>query len=68
MSTQDARATRKPLRPCEYPTVERAADDCGVSTETVRRWIREGRLAAIRVGPRRLRIDPESLAQMVQPR
>lgn len=68
MSTESAQQARDPLRPCEYPTIDRVAADCGVSNETIRRWIREGRLAAIRVGPRRLRVDPDSLARLVEPR
>lgn len=64
-SAQDGRS--KPLRPSDCPTPEDAAALLGTSTATVRRWIRDGRLEAFRVGPRRLRIRPESLAAMMSP-
>lgn len=62
MSNQNARIA---LPPCSFPTVASVARQVDVSEQTVRRWIREGKLKAYRVGPRRLRVDPESLAQMV---
>ena len=52
----------------DYPTVNSAADWVGVHPGTLRRWIREGRLTAYRVGPRRLRIDPASLNDLVRRR
>ena len=66
--TQNTHPARNVLRPKDCPTPEQAAYDSGVSPETIRRWIRQGRLVAYRVGPRRLRIDPDSLATMVTPR
>lgn len=38
-------------------TVERIAEDLGVTSHTVYKEIREGRLKAFRVGKRALRID-----------
>ena len=68
--TQDnaSQPGRKPLRPIDCPTPEQFAADAGVSTETVRRWIREGQLVAYRVGKRRLRVDPSSMAALMTPR
>jgi len=43
-------------------TVQDAADVLGVSSETVRRWIRSGRLVAMRWG-RRFRIRPDAIEQ-----
>ncbi|WP_280472756.1 helix-turn-helix domain-containing protein [Nocardia cyriacigeorgica] len=48
-------------------SVAAAADCCGVSTRTMRRWIAEGRLQAKRVGPRLVRIDPDELAKLLEP-
>jgi len=68
--TQDTtpQPVRDRLRPKDFPTPEQVADDYDVTTETVRKWIRSGQLTAYRVGKRRLRVDPESLAQMMRPR
>lgn len=68
-----AQSAQNQLQPCairdgtpgNYLTVATVAADFGVSEETVRRWIRQGRITAYRVGPRRLRIDPHSLAALV---
>ena len=68
MTRVNAHNGSKPLRLADYPTVPQVATDLGVSDETVRRWIRQHRLKAVRVGPRTLRIDPESLAELVQAR
>jgi excisionase family DNA binding protein len=50
-------------------TTRYAADYCGVSTNTIRRWIDAGDLRAYRVGPNgtRLRIDLAALQTMVVP-
>ena len=45
----------------ETLTVERAAEILGVRPETVRIWVREGRLEAMRWGGR-LRFRPEAVA------
>jgi len=64
----NAQGAHNGLRPRDYPTTDSVADDLGVSPETIRRWIRQGRISAYRVGPRRLRIDPASLTHLVQAR
>ena len=43
----------------------RAAALLGVSTRTVQRWLREGRLPAVRVGGR-LKVDPVALAAVLE--
>ncbi len=68
MTGVNAHNGSKPLHLADYPTVPQVATDLGVSDETVRRWIRQRRLKAVRVGPRTLRIDPESLTELVQAR
>lgn len=50
-----------------YVTVAEAAKRLNVSHPTVWRWIRAGKLAAIRVGPKAIRIDEAELATLVQP-
>lgn len=51
-----------------FPSVQQVAADLEVSSQTVRRWIRQGRIQAYAVGPRRLHIDPDSLDGLVLPR
>jgi excisionase family DNA binding protein len=38
----------------EYLTVQQVADLCHCHEETVRRWLRAGRLPSVRIGLRRL--------------
>ena len=45
-------------------TVEEAADILRVSRPTIRRWVKAGRLPAIRVGPRHLRIRRGELTRV----
>ena len=44
-----------------------AADEAGVSTRTIRRWIAAGLLTGYRQGPRLLRIDLEELRDLATP-
>jgi len=46
-------------------TVDQAAQRLGVSVQTVRRWIRLGRLPALRVGAKRVRVREVDLDRMV---
>ena len=55
---------RTPRRPA---TIAKAASHYEVTTRTVYRWIREGKLPAYRVGGRLLRIDLDDLDQLAQP-
>ena len=51
-------------------TVAQAAAGLGVSVDTVRRWLKSGRLRAVRIGPRRVcipRSDVEGLDGGQQP-
>jgi excisionase family DNA binding protein len=52
----------------DYYTVAEAAAVLRVSRTTVWRWIDEGRLTALRVGPRMIRIAREELSALVEPR
>ena len=49
-------------------TVRQVADLLQVHTESVHRWIREGRLNAYRIGDRILRVTPEALETFLQER
>lgn len=44
-----------------------AANRCGVHYRTIRRWVASGRLKAVRVGPRLLKVDAAQLDAMMQP-
>ncbi|WP_280828961.1 helix-turn-helix domain-containing protein [Mycobacterium sp. OTB74] len=46
---------------------EQAAEELEASTRTIRRYIATGRLAAMRVGPRLIRVDLASLEKMTTP-
>lgn len=48
-------------------TIQDVAEARNVSTTTVRRWIREGRLPAVRLGPQIIRVRPCDLAQLEEP-
>lgn len=51
----------------ELISVQAAADYCDVDARTVRRWIAAGRLNALRVGPRLIKIDVAELDKILQP-
>lgn len=48
-------------------SIQDAAELLGVSTDTVRRRIADGSLAAYRVGPRLLRVDRAAVEALAQP-
>ena len=50
----------------EYLKVKEAAAIVGVSPRTIRRWIREGKLHAVRINDL-VRIPKESIAQVIRP-
>jgi excisionase family DNA binding protein len=48
-------------------TIQQAAEAIGVDPKTIRRRISEKTLIAYRLGPRAIRVDRDSLLQMVRP-
>jgi excisionase family DNA binding protein len=42
------------------------ASRAGVSTKTVRRWIQAGRLHAVRMGPKLIRVNPAELSRLLE--
>ncbi|UXA16524.1 helix-turn-helix domain-containing protein [Mycobacterium sp. SMC-4] len=49
------------------PSIKQGADWLGVSEKTIRRYISQGRIKAVRVGPRLIRIDRDSLLALATP-
>lgn len=45
--------------------IKRCATEAHCSERTIRRYIAEGRLKAVRVGPRMLRVDRDSLLALL---
>jgi excisionase family DNA binding protein len=45
----------------QYKTIAEIADQLQLSEQTIRRYIRDGRITAHRVGPRRLLLDPQQV-------
>lgn len=54
------RATRRARKYSH--TIQQIAELYGVDPRTVRRWIASGRIDAVRVGPRLIRLDPDDVA------
>ena len=52
--------------PPSHVTVQQVADDLQVHERTVQRWIADGTLKALRVGPTLLRINVEDLAAFLR--
>lgn len=48
-------------------TPRAASSRSGVSVRTIHRWIAEGRLNAVRVGPRLIRVDAASVEAIAKP-
>lgn len=48
-------------------SITETAELLGVSPKTVRRYIAAGRLKAVRLGPRLIRVDPASVAALQHP-
>ena len=53
--------------PAELLGITAAASYCDVDPRTVRRWIAAGHLAAVRVGPRLIKISKTDLDALRQP-
>lgn len=51
-----------------YLSVAQAAEQLSVHPSTIRRWIDQGRLAAYRLGEKRVGVRPSDLARLVAPR
>ncbi|SBS78217.1 Gene 36 protein (modular protein) [uncultured Mycobacterium sp.] len=56
----------RPAHPELIPLTE-AAKRLGVHYRTVRRWIAAGRIDAVRVGPRLLKVDATQLDRLMSP-
>lgn len=53
--------------PTQWISLQEAATRLHISEKTVRRWITTGKITAIRVGPRLIRVDAASLDASAQP-
>ncbi len=62
-SPRDKRERRHP----ELIGLVEAADYCDVSYRTIRRWISAGRLDAVRIGPRLLKVKRSDVHALKQP-
>jgi excisionase family DNA binding protein len=58
---------RRERRHPEHIGLQQAAERCGVSYRTVRRWIAKGEIDAVRVGPRLLKVDAAAVDALIQP-
>jgi excisionase family DNA binding protein len=58
---------RKPIPKRTHVTVAEAAEYLDVAPKTIRKWIAEGRLSAVRPGPRTIRIDLAELERLAEP-
>lgn len=50
----------------QIPLAKIAANE-GIPVDTLRRWVREGRIQATRIGPRKLYLDPAEVAKLKTP-
>ncbi|VCT89531.1 hypothetical protein MHAS_01225 [Mycolicibacterium hassiacum DSM 44199] len=48
-------------------SIQQTAEYLGVSTKTVRRYIADGKLKAVRLGPRLIRVERESVEALMRP-
>lgn len=54
-------------KPNALLNVKRSAETVGVSENTIRNWIAQGKLPAVRIGERIIRIRPADLAALITP-
>jgi excisionase family DNA binding protein len=66
-NTSRSPANRGERRHPELIGLPEAADRCDVSYRTVRRWVADGRLSAVRIGPRLLKVSIADLDALHQP-
>jgi len=66
-STSRKPVNRRERRHPELIGLQEAADRCGVSYRTIRRYIAAGRLDAVRVGPRLLKVNKTAVDSLMQP-
>jgi excisionase family DNA binding protein len=50
-----------------FVTIQHAAEVCRVHPETIRRWVRAGRLTGYRTGPRLIRVNLDDVAALIVP-
>ncbi|MGV7687139.1 excisionase family DNA-binding protein [Mycobacterium kansasii] len=69
MSTNTSRVprNRRERRHPELIGLQEAADRCGVCYRTIRRWIANGDLDAVRVGRKLLKVDAAAVDALKQP-
>jgi excisionase family DNA binding protein len=60
-------ANRSERRHPELIGLQEAADRCDVNYRTLRRWVSDGRLTAVRVGPRLLKVSLDELNRVMVP-
>jgi excisionase family DNA binding protein len=53
--------------PPPWMTMAQCAHDLDVDLSTIRRYIQQGRLKAVRVGPQMIRVERASFLEMTQP-
>lgn len=67
MPEKQSPRNRRERRHPELMSLQEAADYCDVSYRSIRRWIADGRINAVRVGPRLLKVAPADLDAIMQP-
>jgi excisionase family DNA binding protein len=67
VSRQQYRARQRHNPNPELIGLTEAADRCGVCYRTIRRYISQGRLNAVRIGPRLLKVDAADVDALKSP-
>jgi excisionase family DNA binding protein len=58
---------RRERRGPERIGLQQAADYCDVDYRTIRRWVAEGRLNGVRIGPKLIKVDVAELDALMTP-
>jgi excisionase family DNA binding protein len=66
-STAPGRSNTSPTGLPALLAISQVAEETGLSTKTIRRRLADGTLRGVRIGPRAIRVERDSIIELLQP-